>query len=135
MVVLCIDDDPRVLEILRMLLKHKGYHVLSAPDGAAGIEISRKYPIDILVLDLNMTGMDGNDVAGVLIKEHPNLPIVVNSGSDVLPESLKWFADAVVRKGDGPDALLLAVERLARRSPDKKAANPQTVQTVEQRIA
>jgi DNA-binding response OmpR family regulator len=134
--ILCIDDDPRALQSEKALLETVGYRVLIAADGATGIDISRKQAVDVIVLDLDMAGMDGNQVADVLTKEQPHLPVAIVSGSpDVLPESLKWFADAVVRKGDGPDALLLAVERLARRSPDKKAANPQTVQTVEQRIA
>ena len=124
--VLCIDDDARVLEMYRALLEGRGYGVLAAPDGATGIAISRKHSVDAVVLDFNMTGMDGNEVAGVLTKEQPTVPVVICSGSaDDLPESLKWFADALVQKADGPGALLAAIEKVigfstaAERSPSR----------------
>ncbi len=106
------------------VLGGKGYGILTAPDGATGIAMSRKHSVDLVVLDFNMAGMDDHEVATVLIKEQPTLPVVVRSGSaDNLPESLKWFADALVQKGDGPRALLVAIEKViglrtaAKRSP------------------
>lgn len=113
--VLCIDDDPRVLEIQKALLEASGYRVLTAPDGAIGIAISRKRSVDVVVLDFNnfnMTGMDGYQTAAVLLKWQPTLPVVICSGSADLPESLKWFADALVQKSDGPGALLAAIEKV-----------------------
>ena len=124
--ILCIDDDAGVLGMYTALLEGRGYRVLTAPDGATGIEITRKQSIDAVVLDFNMTGMDGYKTAAVLMKEQPSLPVVICSGSaDDLPESLKWFADALVWKGDGPGALLAAIERVigfsmaAKRSPSR----------------
>jgi len=60
-----------------------------------------------------MPGMDGNQVAQVLMKEQPTPPVVVWSGClDERPESLTWFADAVLHKGDGLDALLPVLEKI-----------------------
>ena len=124
--VLYIDDDPRVLETRKALLEGKGYSVLIAPDGATGIAICRKHSVDAVVLDFSRTSVDGNEVAAVLTKEQPKLPVVISSGSpDDLPECLKWFADALVQKGDGSGALLAAIERVigfsttAERSPSR----------------
>lgn len=134
--ILCIDDDPRVLQSEKALLEKVGYRVLIAADGATGIDLSRKCAVDVVVLDFDMPGMDGNQVAEVLTRERPHLPVALVSGSvDDIPESLKWFADALVQKGDGPDALLLALERLAVPSTGKKIPSPETVQTVERRVA
>lgn len=76
-----------------------------------------------LLLDFNMPGMDGNQVAEVLMKEQPTVPVLIWSGCpDQMPESLKWSADAVLSKGDGPDALLSLLERMVSGSvTDKKA--------------
>jgi len=81
------------------------------------------------VLDFNMPGMDGAQVAEVLMKEQPKLPVVVWSGcADIIPESLKWFADALLHKGDGPATLLSAVEKLVNaRSTSKKGPAPRTI--------
>src|SRR5947209_1180921 len=105
--ILCIDDEPSILEIQRALLESKGYKVLTAPDGATGIALARKHSIGAVLLDFSMPGMNGNQVAQVLMKEQPTLPVVVWSGClDEVPESLWWFADAVLHKGDGLDTLL-----------------------------
>jgi CheY-like chemotaxis protein len=111
--ILCIDDDPQVLEINRAILESKGYKVLTAQDGAAGIALTRQHSIDAVVLDFHMPVMDGYQVAEMLTKEQPDLPVVIWSGCpDEIPESLKWYADALLHKGDGPNSLLSAVEKI-----------------------
>jgi len=120
--ILCIDDDPRILDLYKTLLEAKGYTVLTAPDGPTGLAITRKYSINVVVLDFRMPGMDGNQVARVLMQEHPKLPVVICGGfPDDIPESLKWFADVVLEKGDGPDTLLSAIDKLIG-SETKKAS-------------
>jgi CheY-like chemotaxis protein len=119
--ILCIDDDPRVLQTESALLEAKGYRVLSAPNGTTAIEITRKHSVDAIVLDLIMGGMDGNGVAQVLMKEQRSVPVAIFSGSvDDVPEDLKWYADALVNKGDGPEAFLSAVTRLVEIAKAKK---------------
>ena len=60
-----------------------------------------------------MPGVNGGQVAEVLMTEQPTLQVVICSGCpDNLPESVKWFADGLVSKGDGPGALLAAIDRL-----------------------
>jgi CheY-like chemotaxis protein len=111
--VLCIDDNRNMLEIHQALLESKGYRVLIAPDGPTGIALSRQQSIDVVVLDFNMPGMDGNQVAQVMMQEQPTLPVVIWSGyPDGIPDSLRWFANAVLYKGDGLEALLSVVESL-----------------------
>jgi len=110
--VLCIGGDAGILEIKKALLEPRGYIVLTAPDGATGIAISRKQSVDVTVLDFNTAGMDGYKTAAILMKEQPTVPVVICSGSaDDLPESLKWFADELVWKSAGPEALLAAIEK------------------------
>jgi DNA-binding response OmpR family regulator len=111
--ILCIDDDPRILELHNAVLGGSGYTVLTALDGLTGIALTRNYSIDAIVLDFNMAGMDGSAVAQALMKEHPRLPVVVCSGClDDIPESLKWYADALLEKTDGPEALISTIEKL-----------------------
>jgi len=132
--VLCIDDNRNILEINKALLESNGYKVLIAPDGPSGMALTRTHSIDAVVLDFNMPGMDGAQVAEVLMKEQPTLPVVIWSGcADEIPESLKWSADALLHKGDGPASLLSAVEKLVNAcSTSKKRPAPRTIHAREQ---
>jgi CheY-like chemotaxis protein len=96
--ILCIDDDLRVLETQKSLLEKNGYRVLTAPDGAAGIEMSRKHPIDAVVLDFELAGVDGDEVASVLAREQPNLPVVISCGCrDEVPEAPEMVCSRTIR--------------------------------------
>jgi CheY-like chemotaxis protein len=111
--ILCINDDPRILKLHNAILGGSGYTVLTALDGLTGIALSRNHALDAIVLDFNMAGMDGSAVAQVLMKEQPKLPVVVWSRCvDDIPESLKWYADALLEKTDGPEALVSTIQRL-----------------------
>src|SRR5260370_6617527 len=126
--ILCIDDNRDFLEVHRVLLESKGYRVVTAVDGPSGIALSREQSIDVVVLDFNMPGMDGNQVAQVLAQEQPTLPVVIWSGyPEEIPESLRWCAYAVLHKSDGLEALLSVVESLVtadtanKRTPARRA--------------
>ena len=108
--ILCIDDDAGILEMYKAVLEVRAHMVITAPDGTSGIALSRKHAVDAVVLDFNMPGLNGDEVAAVLMKEQPTLPVVICSGSADLPESLKWFAGTSVWKGDGIGALLAAID-------------------------
>lgn len=111
--ILCIDDDPKTLEVQRAILEQNGYTVLLAEGGSAGIRLAAEQPIDLVILDFKMPGMDGGEVAAILLQDDPELPIVIRSGFlDSIPEWLRWCAIANLEKGDGPDAMLAAIEGL-----------------------
>lgn len=108
--VLCIDDDPQVLQLHKAVLGTKGYTVLTAPDGVAGIAMTRTHAIDVVITDYQMPpGINGSQVAYRLKKEKPKLPVVIYSGCPDIPKRLKCF---VLAKGHGPETLLSLVEQL-----------------------
>ena len=126
--ILCIDDDPALLELHGTLLRSKGYEVFTAPDGLSGIAITRQRQIDVVVLDINMPGMDGNQVAEVLKTEQPTLPVVIwSEGPEEVHESLKWFAAALLYKGDGPLPLLLAIEKILKECRRRNAPSERMI--------
>ena len=111
--ILCIDDDPRILELQKSILETDGYTVFTAPDGPTGIKLAAQHPFDVVVLDFKMPGMDGAQVAEALLQRQPDLPILLCTGFlDAVPEWLMWFAAAYLEKGDGPEVLLAAIQRL-----------------------
>ena len=60
--ILVIDDDPAMVMMISELLEDQGHSVRSAPDGIAGLEAIAKEPPDLVVIDMNMPGMDGYKV-------------------------------------------------------------------------
>jgi CheY-like chemotaxis protein len=111
--ILCVDDDPIILELQKSILETNGYTVLTAPDGPTAITLASRHPVDVVVLDFKMPGMDGGQVAEVLLEQQPDLPVVICTGFfDSVPEWLRWFAAAYLQKGDGPNILLSTIQEL-----------------------
>jgi len=111
--ILCIDDDVNFLELEKSILETNGYRVVIASDGPTGIALASKSSIDLVVLAFKMRGMDGGQVAEVLFKQQPDLPIVVCTGYfDAVPEELRWFVAACLKKRDGFDVLLSAIQEV-----------------------
>ena len=75
--ILLVDDDPAVRKMLGLLLTGEGYEVLLAIDGGESIQVVRAADIDLVLLDLNMPGMDGWEAYERLAAENPMLPIIV----------------------------------------------------------
>ncbi|MDO9108228.1 MAG: response regulator, partial [Coriobacteriia bacterium] len=57
--VLVIDDDESIVEMIQMGLGADGMHVLGAADGAEGIEVLSREPVDVVILDIMMPRVDG----------------------------------------------------------------------------
>ncbi|UCG66913.1 MAG: response regulator [Deltaproteobacteria bacterium] len=77
--VLVVDDEPDVVEMLKMVLENASYEVVSAFDGRRGIEKAKKEKPDVIVLDLMMPEMDGFEACKAM-KHDPELkrvPILV----------------------------------------------------------
>ncbi len=110
--VLCI-GDVNFVEVQKSGLETKGYAVVTASDGPTGITLASKRAFDVVVLAFKLPGIDGGQVAEVLLKQQPGLPIVICTALfDAVPEWLRWCADACVEKRDGPDVLLSTIEKV-----------------------
>jgi len=82
--ILIVDDDPNTLEILRRWLAREGYTTVSSDNGRAALEVLAKGPVDVIVLDVMMPGMDGLQVCEKL-RENPtwrSIPVVLLTAKD-----------------------------------------------------
>jgi CheY-like chemotaxis protein len=76
-----------------------------------------EHTVDAVVLDYKMPGMDGAQVAEVLRREHPTIPIVLLTGVALeVPETLLRMVDAYVRKGENAEVLLSAIAQVLSRT-------------------
>ena len=92
-IVLCVDDNADGLAVRKALLEAKGYETFTASDGPTGIALAEKHSFDLVVLDYQMPGMNGEEVALALKTRHPHLPIILLSGfPGALPEGcFSWW--------------------------------------------
>ncbi len=82
--ILIVDDDPNTLEILRRWLNREGYATISADNGPACLDALGKEPVDVIVLDVMMPGMDGLQVCERL-REHTTwrtIPVMLLTAKD-----------------------------------------------------
>lgn len=120
MLILCIDDDPQSLSIREKVLRAHDIDVFSARTAQAGIGFARQNKVDAVVLDYLMPDMDGEEVARVLKREHPELPIILYSGWAEIPERVFKLVDAFVTKGDGGKFLVAVIQAVVlRRQPPR----------------
>jgi CheY-like chemotaxis protein/anti-sigma regulatory factor (Ser/Thr protein kinase) len=96
--VLVIDDDVDVRQFLDDSLQSLGYNVTAVADGAHGLSLMDSVEPDVLILDFAMPGLNGAEVASVVRRKRPTLPIVFATG---------YSESAAVEAAVGGSALLL----------------------------
>src|SRR5690349_12313595 len=105
-VLLCIDDDEALLGCVTSMLERYGYHAVPALGGATGIQIFKDNAIDLVVVDHDMPGMDGCEVAEQLRRLNSSVPIIMNSGNPQMSRRAALAVDAYVPKGMDFEPLL-----------------------------
>lgn len=97
--LLCIDDDAGVRELYRVLFGSYGYEVVLAEDGNRALQIFRSQEFHGVVVDHEMPGLKGSEVAAMLKHEAPEIPVVMVSGCPSIVEDAPRFVDAAIAKG------------------------------------
>src|ERR1700751_5857234 len=109
--IFSVDDEPGILVSRKMILESEGYEVLSATDGEQALQMFAQQPLDLVLLDYVMPGMDGGVVAKEIRNHNPRVPIVLVTASPVEEQSL-GCVDCFISKGDGPVPLLAKIKQL-----------------------
>lgn len=125
--ILIVDDEPPIRRFLRTSLIAQGYRITEAEDGAEALEILRKDPIDVLVLDLGLPKIDGFDVIKALRDSGSSVPIIVlSSRTDEVGKvkALDLGADDYVAKPFGIDELLARIRAALRHRLQQQGEKP-----------
>ena len=113
--ILVIDDDASDRDLLAAVLTKRGYEVILADNGGAGLMLCHRRTPDAVVLDLNMPGIDGRSILRQLRVLHPTLPVVVFSGhstEEIEQEMLNQGATAFIQKAFSLDHLGSALQEV-----------------------
>lgn len=119
--VVCIEDEPAMIDLIRLILSRKGYTVTGATGGREGLELVQSNQPDIVLLDLMMPDMDGWEVYQKL-KAHEStreIPvIVVTAKAQSIDKVLGLHiakVDDYITKPFGPQDLIESIEKVLSR--------------------
>ncbi len=129
--VLIVDDLPETRENVRKLLQFESdvEVVAQAGDGEEAVQLAREYKPDIILMDINMPGLDGIAASQAISRSVPSAQIIimsVQSEADYLRRAMLAGARDFLMKPFSGDELVMAVRRVHQMRPALPAAAPQT---------
>ena len=115
--VLAVDDDPGILELLGEMLQPLGYTVLAAENGERAIEIAAEHnnKIDLLLTDVVLPGMKGQELAARLLESCPEVDVLFMSGylcPSMAHSGKRQGYEAFIRKPFSSNTLLRKIRNI-----------------------
>src|SRR5690625_7471599 len=78
--ILITDDEKSIRNALREILEFEDYRILEAENGETALDIISEQPVDLIILDIKMKGMDGMEVLSRLKENQSEVPVIMISG-------------------------------------------------------
>lgn len=125
--VLIVDDEPAIRRFLRTALAVQDYRVEEASDGETALDFLKRNPVDLIVLDLGLPGIDGLDVIRALRQQGSLTPIIVLSSRDDEAgkvSALDLGADDYVAKPFGMEELSARIRAAMRHRLQQEGEKP-----------
>ncbi len=120
--ILIIEDDQAILRLIQRGLSYEGYHVDTAVDGRAGLNLARDRSPDLVILDWMLPGMDGLEVCH-RIRMGGNTPVLMLTAKDTIQDRVQGLdagADDYMVKPFNLDELLARIRALLRRTQPER---------------
>ena len=113
--ILLVDDEPHVLEVLKVTLEDFGFQLLEAEDGPSALKMARDKKPDLVILDVMLPSMSGLEVCKALREENSEMPVILltaRSGEDDEKAGYEAGADRYLTKPFSPLTLQTEVVKL-----------------------
>ena len=120
--ILCVEDEPEMIDLIRLILGRRGFEVKGATGGVEGLKMIREDPPDLVLLDLMMPDMDGWEVYQQIKADEKTrgIPvIVVTAKAQSIDKVLGLHiakVDDYIAKPFSPQDLLNSVERILQKT-------------------
>ena len=127
--ILIVDDEPKIVELISAYLEKENFHVFTAFDGKEALEIFNNNEIDLIVLDLMLPGLSGEEVC-IEIRKRSDVPIIMLTAKAQEYETLNGFnigSDDYVTKPFSPKILLARIKAILNRTEKNREANKERV--------
>lgn len=129
--ILVVDDEPVARQSLSDILKLEGHNVIAAPNGQAAVEYVRTHPVDLMIVDLRMPGMDGLEVVQVVNQVSPETEVILLTAfgsTETAIQALRLRIHDYLLKPASPAQIVATVKKgLARRFSRTKVSAPAAV--------
>ena len=112
--ILVVDDDPNILQVLRMRLLSGGHQVATASDTARALDLAQAHAVDLALIDLRLKDEDGINLMEALHREHTGLPVIILTAYgavDTAVDAMKRGAYTYLTKPFDGHALLAQVDK------------------------
>lgn len=122
--ILFVEDDPKLLEVVRRWLKENGFAVDVAEDGTEGLELALATEYDATILDVMLPGRSGLEIVKELRARHRSTPILMLSARSAVEDRVKGLnlgADDYLPKPFSFQELLARLRAITRRPPVEPA--------------
>ena len=124
-VILLVDDEPAILSALRRLLRPHGLRILTAESGQAGLALARENPVDLVISDMRMPGMNGAEFLKAMRAEKPEAPRILLTGYADIASTIAAINNGeihryIAKPWDDHDIVLTIREALARSSLERQ---------------
>ncbi len=125
--ILVIDDEPDLVELLSYNLGKAGFRVTAVPDGEEALRAAKSETFDLIILDLMLPGLQGNEICRIL-KRNPKtaaVPIIMLTAKSELSdkiEGLETGADDYLTKPFSPRELIARIKAVLRRTAQPAAS-------------
>ena len=89
-VVLVVDDEPGIIRMLQVTLQRRGFGVITATSGREALEVVGRKPVDLVLLDIMMPGLDGLEVTRALRArpEEERVPVIILTAKDTVRDKV-----------------------------------------------
>jgi DNA-binding response OmpR family regulator len=125
--ILVVDDEPVARQSLTDILRLEGHNVASAPNGQAAVEFVRTHPMDLMIVDLRMPGMDGLEVIQVVNQISPETEVILLTAfgsTETAIQALRLRIHDYLLKPASPSQVLASVKKgLARHAQRSRVSN------------
>ena len=111
--VLVVDDDDPIRKLIELELQDEGYKVLTASNAQDALKLVQAEPLDLVILDIRMPGMDGLEALPRILGLREGLKVILNTAYSQYQESfMSWAADAYIIKSADLTELKAKVKEL-----------------------
>jgi DNA-binding response OmpR family regulator len=119
--ILIVEDEKKIVDIIKAYMEKEGYHVIVAYDGKAALDLAQSHSPDLIILDLMLPEISGWDVCRAL-RKNSDVPIIMLTARDEAADKivgLELGADDYVTKPFNPNELVSRVRAVLRRSENR----------------
>jgi DNA-binding response OmpR family regulator len=120
--ILLVEDEKKIADTLKLGLTENGFYVEAAYDGSIGLKLFEKHSFNLVVLDINLPGINGYELCKIIRAQNSHIPIIMLTALGSLDDKIEGYdagADDYIIKPFEFKELLMKIRVLLKRSMDQ----------------